>query len=170
MKKVLMLHGLGGEADPVLSKVINMFGCQTEFPQLDFAEEWYYDKCKYLVEAMAMEYKDVDVIIGLSLGGYLGFILANHLNKPCILINPSVNRAKSKLAIRNFDFKFELTNPETEVFFGDLDDVVPNENTTEYFDRIQYEYTPHIVKGMEHGFDIYEFIYILRNSKILQSK
>lgn len=165
-KTVMVLHGLGGNPAQDRIDYLEKLGYNVIYPHIDFEKEWNKDKCNSLVNNIVNMYNDVDLFIGMSLGGYLAFILANIYDKHCILINPSLNREKSKLKIKDFDYNYQITNPHTDVFHGELDKVVNIYDTIDYLHSINYKYELIEVKSMEHRVPISNFINILRRSDI----
>ena len=166
-KKVIFFHGLGGKPNETIKKVLEHFGYNVKFPHIDYYDEWDYDECKSLFEESIYLAKDCDLVIGLSLGGYLAYLVANHLGNDCILINPGIDRSKTKLEIKEFDCPKSMNNCNLEVFLGDKDDLIPNEYTINYLKDNNIKSKIHIVKGMEHGFDLNEFIDILKSSNLI---
>ena len=78
-KKVLILHGLGGEPSIEKSEVFEKRGYEVIFPHIDYFKEWEKDKCKSIFNKLLHFSKNVDLIVGQSLGGYTAFLLSNVL-------------------------------------------------------------------------------------------
>lgn len=167
-KSVLVLHGYGGRPASDRTRALSQRGYRVYYPHIDFDMEWEKDNCQSIIQYFIEKYRDVDALIGFSLGGYLAFIIANAINKPCILINPALNRKTTKLKIKSFDFNFDITNPRTEIFFGENDNIVNKEDVIDYLNSIDYKYIDNTVKMMEHRCSFTNFKNILNRSKIIK--
>lgn len=167
-KSILVLHGYGGRPAPERTRVLGRRGFKVYYPHIDFDKEYAKDKCSSITNYLVERYSDVDAIVGLSLGGYLAFILANKLEKPCVLINPALNRKTTRLNIKEFDYDFPITNPRTEIFFGEKDTVVDKQFTIDYLNSINYKYIDSEIKMMEHGCPLNHFKTILNRTKIIR--
>lgn len=151
-KKVLILHELGGEPSQEKAEVFEKRGYEVVFPHIDYFKEWEKDKCKSIFNRLLNISKDVDLIVGQSLGGYTAFLLSNILNINTILINPSLDRSKTKLDIKNFDLGFDIkyNNPNIEIYFGKLDTLIPMEITKNFLKENNLKYKQIIISDMEH--------------------
>lgn len=160
-KKATFYHGLGGERNPDKIHLLKEMGYDTYYPNIDFDDEWYYDKCKSLFLRELVRSKNSNIIMGTSLGGYLAYNVAKALNKECVLINPSINRKMSKLNIREFDMNYVAKFPKIKVFFGELDDYVIDKYQIETLEENgdDYEYTH--IPDMDHGLPLDKFKEIL---------
>jgi len=88
-----------------------------------------------------------------------------------LLINPAVNRRRSTTGIGSYN-NFNIPKDETpniEVFFGEIDDVVPKEYTQEFFHQTGEHYNAYIVKRMHHCFAPWEFEFIIKNSPLIKA-
>lgn len=181
MKKLIFLHGYGGEPIPEITEIFKTIGWQTIQHYIDYDEEWDKDRCKSITEKVAKDGRDCDLIIGLSLGGYTAHLVANHLGKDCILINPGIDREKSQVFLGNqfptggelevkkdFDFPMEFNKCRLEVFLGGRDFQIPNSRTTDYLEKMDIKADVHLFKDMYHVFDIEEFIDIIKTSKFIE--
>lgn len=181
MKKLIFLHGYGGEPIPEITEIFKVIGWQTIQHYIDYDEEWDKDRCKSITEKVAEDGRDCDLIIGLSLGGYTAHLVANHLGKDCILINPGIDREKSQVFLGNqfptggelevekdFDFPMEFNKCRLEVFLGGRDFQIPNSRTTDYLEKMGIKADVHLFKDMYHVFDIEEFIDIIKTSKFIE--
>jgi predicted esterase YcpF (UPF0227 family) len=132
MKKAIFFHGYGGEPIPVITEIFKHLNYEMIQPDIDFDEEWDFDNCKSLFYESIDNASDCDLIIGLSLGGYLAYLVANALGKDCIIINPGIDRSKTLLHIKEFDCPKLENKCNLEVFLGDRDIQIPNKNTINY--------------------------------------
>jgi esterase/lipase len=167
MKKIIFFHGYGGEPIPEITEIFKYIGYNTIQQYIDYDEEWEIDKCKSITEESIELAKDCDVIIGLSLGGYTAHLIANHLQKKCILINPGLDRDRSLLHIKEFNYPHIVNNCPLEVFLGGRDFQIPNHYTTEFLERKEIESRVEKLDEMYHVFNLDEFIDIVKMSNFI---
>jgi hypothetical protein len=167
MKKAIFFHGYGGEPIPVITEIFKYLGYEMIQPDIDFDDEWDLDKCQSLFYESIDDAGDCDLVVGLSLGGYLAYLVANSLGKNCIIINPGIDRSKTLLHIKDFDCPKIENSCNLEVFLGDRDIQIPNKNTINYLLSRNIEARVEIIKGMQHVFDLNEFIQIIKMSKLI---
>lgn len=119
----LYIHGL--DSAPLKEKldILNATGMSVFALHLDYRNQ---KNCYNLLENFAKQ-NDINFIVGSSLGGYLGFWLAEQLGVPCLLYNPA-------LAYRSIDNV--LVPPIGKSFcplrimvLGKLDDVILPQDT-----------------------------------------
>ena len=164
-KKIIFFHGYGGTPIQEVTEILNYLGAEEVIQTyIDYDYEWDLDKCKSLFEKSLIQSKDCDLIIGLSMGGYTAHLVANNLNKDCILINPGLDRERSRVHVKDFDCDKTINNCNLEVYLGDMDYQIPNNYTTEYLDRHSINARIEIIKNMGHVFNIHEFVDILKMS------
>ena len=82
--KILYLHGLNSYLHQDRREVLTPYG---EI----FAPVFDYKNNPDLFTHLYEEYQNIDVIIGSSAGGLIGYFLAQKLQKPCALFNPALN-------------------------------------------------------------------------------
>lgn len=167
-KKAVFFHGYGGEPIPVITQIFNYLGYDMVQPHIDFDEEWDFDECRSLFLESIRNYSDCDLIVGLSLGGYLADLVANSLSKNCIIINPGIDRSKTRLHIKDFDCDRVINNCNLEVYLGDRDFQIPNSYTIDYLNKNNINARVEIIKGMEHVFNLEEFIQIVKMSNFIK--
>jgi len=167
MKKVIFFHGYGGEPISEITEIFKYIGCETIQQHIDYDEEWEKDFGKSITEQSIELAKDCDLIIGLSLGGYTAHLIANHLEKKCILINPGLDRSRSLLDIKEFDYPQIVNNCPLEVYLGGRDFQIPNHYTTEFIERMGIEARVETLETMYHVFNLDEFIHIIKMSKFI---
>lgn len=167
MKKVIFFHGYGGEPIPEITEIFSHLGWETIQQHINYDDEWDLDRCKSITEESVKLSKDCDLIIGLSLGGYTAHLVSNHLGKDCILINPGIDRSRSLLHIKDFDFSHVVNNCRLEVFLGGRDYQIPNNYTTDFIERKGISARVETLKDMYHVFDLEEFITIIKMSNFI---
>ena len=153
MKKVLYLHGLESDQGG---------------PKVDYLSS------KYLVCAPKLDYKDpncfqnihkslsennFDLIIGSSMGGYLGFIMGEIFEIPTILFNPALH---SRSFEPNNHFKPQLGNTVHHIVLGSKDEFIDPKTTKKMIKDITLNSPQSIktetVKGMGHRIPLDIFI------------
>ena len=166
-KKVIFFHGYGGEPIQPITEIFNYIGYDVIQSHIDYDYEWDLDKGKSLFEDSIRQSSDCDLIIGLSLGGYTANLVANHLSKNCIIINPGIDRERSRLHIKDFDCDTKTNNCDLEVYLGNRDFQIPNNYTLEYLERNNIKARIEIIENMEHCFNMNEFIAIMKMSNFI---
>jgi hypothetical protein len=124
MKKVLYLHGLeSNQGGPKVDFLTNMF--ITHAPAMDYRDPFIAVKLAHIMENF-----QPDLIIGSSMGGYVGEILAETYGVPAILFNPAIHSRSINPAI---DFPIEGEQAELQerkiVVLGKDDKVIDPELT-----------------------------------------
>jgi len=85
MKKIMYLHGL--ESSNVCDKVDFMRErAEVLAPSIDYRKSNIEEELMYMVESFSP-----DLIIGSSMGGFVGMLLANHYNIDCLVFNPAIH-------------------------------------------------------------------------------
>ena len=167
-KKAIFFHGYGGEPIQVITDIFKYLGYDMIQPYIDFDDEWDLDRGKSLVEEMLSKSADCDLIIGLSLGGYLADLVANNLGIDCILINPGIDKRKSQLHIKDFDCPRAINNCNLEVYLGGMDFQIPNNYTLDYLKRNNIDARIETLQDMGHVFNLDEFIEIVKMSNFIK--
>lgn len=164
---VSVYHGAGGRPAKDRIDLLSSMGYEVLYPFIDFEKEWDLDRCKSLFQRELNSIKDVDILVGFSLGGYLAYLLAKHTGKDLILVNPSLDRSKSLLKVREFDVEDMNNLGKVEVFFGENDTLIPKESQIDFLNKNNINFTQYIVKDMEHRTPINKFEEIINRSSIL---
>jgi predicted esterase YcpF (UPF0227 family) len=149
MKKVLYLHGLesdqgGPKVDYLSSKYLV---CA---PKLDYKDPNCFQNIFDLLQD-----DDFDLIIGSSMGGYLGFIMGEIFEISTILFNPAVH---SRSFEPNNQFKPKLGNTAHYVVLGGKDDLIHADQTVEYLDSYGVIYNKSEIPTMAHQIPLDIFI------------
>jgi hypothetical protein len=157
MKKVLYLHGLesnqgGPKVDYLSSK------CLICAPKLDYKNP----DCFQNIHKLLSE-NDFDLIIGSSMGGYLGFIMGEIFEIPTILFNPALH---SRSFEPNNHFKPQLGNTFHYIILGNQDDIIDPNTTTKMLKDIipnkiddkSFKYYIENIEGMGHRIPLDIFI------------
>lgn len=167
-KSIAVYHGLGGSPAQDRIDVLKSLGyTHILYDHIDFQKEWELDRCKSLMIRQVNRAKDVDLLMGFSLGGYIAFELAGYISKNLILINPAIDRTKTKLDIKKLDFVEGKNFKNIEIFLGDSDKLIDKNITIDFINRENIPAKIEIIKGMEHRVPINYFQEILNKSKLI---
>lgn len=165
-KSCVIYHGFGSEPNPFRNKMLNAAGYVVLCEHFDYQKEYELDRGKSLFEAELKKIRGVDLILGISFGGYLGYKLSKATGIDLLLINPALNRKKSKSPVE-YDIPDYSMKSNIDIFFGEFDTAVPKENTIEYLKEVGEDYTSNILEGMEHRTPESYFIRILKESYLI---
>ena len=117
MKKILYLHGL--ESSNVCDKVDFMRErANVLAPSIDYRKSNIEEELMYMVESF-----EPDLIIGSSMGGYCGLMLANYYNVECIAFNPASHSRPIEPNLKSLqyeDIHYDLTNKNMTREVGDI--------------------------------------------------
>ena len=153
-KRVLYLHGL--ESSNVCDKVDFMRErVDLLAPSIDYNKSNIEAELMYMVEAFKPE-----LIIGSSMGGHVGLMLANYYNIDAIVFNPAIHSRPIDpkldiLASREPNFNFQPV-----VVLGLEDDVINPLITKEILDDAFIECVVEEIEGMGHRIPLLQFEHI----------
>ena len=121
---ILYIHGLNGSLSPEKQTILEQYGTMIS-PSIDYhnipnAIEWLYDTYKN---------KTIDVIIGSSMGGFIGFHLCKLMQKPALLFNPALASRSVEQQIPNTPFN---NGNNISIVLGAKDTVVDPKGTLIY--------------------------------------
>lgn len=167
-KKVILYHGLNSNPASDKKKFLKGIGIDLTQDHHDYQKEYDLDRGKSFMLEQENKASGYNVIMGISFGGYVAYMLACRLQKiPLILINPAINRSVTKTKIGDYNYEYTNLKPQKiEYFYGEKDTsvrlednkkMVPNDVTTFYE-----------IKKMEHRVPISFFADICRQSQILK--
>ena len=130
---ILYLHGLDGDLAPEKRKILEKYG-KVLSPAIDYRKE--YNSIELLVEQFKNE--DIKAVIGSSLGGFVGYYIADAYKLPSLLFNPALNSRSvgQKVPIyRNPYLSFK------QIVLGAQDDVVDPKGTFSFLSINLQEHT-----------------------------
>ena len=155
MKKILYLHGLessnvGDKVDFLKENAIVVA------PAIDYSKPSLEEELLYIVEKFSP-----DLIIGSSMGGYVGMILANRYNIECILFNPAIHSRPMEPALKSLQYDDIKHNFNPIVILGMEDDVINPLISKEMLDDALAYCNIAEIKGLGHRipFDVFVDIY-----------
>lgn len=82
---ILYLHGLESKLNPEKRAILERFGAVIA-PDLDY----YCDPNVFISLMNSNENNRFDVVIGSSMGGFMGYYIANTIKCPALLFNPAL--------------------------------------------------------------------------------
>jgi len=124
MKKILFLHGL--ESSNVGPKVDFLREhANVVAPKIDYQDDSLEEKLMYVVENFQPDY-----IIGSSMGGYVGSLLANKYGIKNLLYNPAIHSRSMEPKLNRLVNESANYFVELNVVLGNQDEVI-NPNITE---------------------------------------
>jgi len=149
---ILYLHGLLGSLNVEKRKCLEVHG-QVIAPQIPYESE--KDCISWLFQTY--KNKQIDVIIGSSLGGFAGYYLSQLLQKPTLLFNPALAARSVEQHIPEIEIPHQHS---LHLILGANDDVVDPKKTlkfiAEHFPATQ-NYFLQIKKGLSHRIPISVF-------------
>ena len=166
-KTAVVYHGFGGSPSSDRIEYLESIGYNVIYPHIDYEEEWNKDRCLSLFRDQLNIAKKSDLIIGISLGGYIAFEISGYLSKDIILINPALDRTKTKLNIKKFNIDSKTNYGKIEVFFGENDTVIDSDITINYLNRNSISFDYSIIENMEHRLPFDKFLDIINKSKLI---
>lgn len=133
MIKTLYIHGLDSHPVPGKLEIMRGAGLDVTALHLDYRKQ---DDAYLMLKKEALV-KEVQFIVGSSLGGFLGNWLAEELGLPCLLFNPAMNFQ----SVMNLDIPqlSTLSCPFRLVVLGASDDSVDPVENLEYFKHKERE-------------------------------
>lgn len=151
----MYLHGL--ESSNVCDKVDFMRErANVLAPSIDYRKSNIEEELMYMVESFSP-----DLIIGSSMGGFVGMLLANHYNIDCLVFNPALHSRPiepnmSKLISSDIDPSFIPV-----VVLGLEDEVIDPAKSEDMLEQVDFHCDIERVEGLGHRipFDVFVNIY-----------
>lgn len=151
--RILYIHGLDSRPNPERISSLEAEGHQVFALHLDYRlQPNSYKQLRRLARE-----REVEAIVGSSLGGLMGFWLAEELGLPCLLFNPAVYYGREKA---NIKLEAQLGCPQRWVVIGADDEVVDPEISWQYFADIgPQSHGQHVIwwQGLGHQIDLETF-------------
>lgn len=167
-RTIALYHGYGSSPSQYRKDFLSEVGFDDVISDyIDYDYEWKLDRCKSLFEREIKKCRNVDVIMGFSLGGYLSFKLSGVLSIDLMLVNPALDRDKTLLDIKHFDAPSEKNFKKVELFLGDEDTLIDKNITVGYLKKENIKFSQFIIRGMEHRTSPDDFVNILNKSSII---
>ena len=155
MKKIMYLHGL--ESSNVCDKVDFLKEHNIVLaPSIDYRKSNIEEELMYMVESF-----QPDLIIGSSMGGHVGLMLANYYNIEAIVFNPAIHSRSIEPNLERLEAKDPRFNFQPLVVLGLEDDVINPLITKEILDDALFYCDIEEVENLGHRipFDVFVNIY-----------
>lgn len=152
MKTILYLHGLeSSQGGPKVEFLASKgFVCA---PDLNYFDPALEDKLLGIVEKISP-----DLIIGSSMGGYVGMLLASVYNLDCIVFNPALHSRPVEPKLSKLDFIEPGYNFMPVVALGVEDDIIDHTITEDVLLKADFYSDIEKVQGMGHRFSYDAFV------------
>jgi len=155
MKKIMYLHGL--ESSNVCDKVDFLKErAEVLAPSIDYRKSNIEEELMYMVESFKP-----DLIIGSSMGGHVGLVLANYYKIEAIIFNPAIHSRPIEPKLDRLEAKDPRVNFQPLVVLGLEDDVIDPAKSEDILEQVEFYCDIERVEGMGHRvpFDVFVDIY-----------
>lgn len=150
---ILYLQGLDSSLSIEKRQILEPFG-NIIAPDLDYRAN------PNMIETLYNEYenKNIDAIIGSSMGGFAGFYLSKLMQIPALLFNPALPYRTSVL--QNIPIIEEKNNHLLQIVIGNQDDVILAKDNLAFITNlfpVKYDFRLHLINELSHGipFDVF---------------
>lgn len=142
---ILYLHGLKSKLNSEKKMLLQKYGTV-------FSPDILYAENSNSINDLYQEFrtKNIDVIIGSSMGGFSAYYLSKLLKIPALLFNPAFEFGETLLTIPK---EITESNHLTQIVLGNLDDVIPAFQNLKYIiENIEKsdELRLHLLNNMGH--------------------
>lgn len=151
MRKLLFLHGLNSYPKEEKLSILRQNCDELIVPEIDYSRP---DLQNFFLEII--KDKDINCIIGSSMGGLSGYILAKYLGCQALLFNPAF--------IRMENYSLELpknvnNNYHYKIVFGAIDEVIDYQTSLDFLSENETEdrYNYIILPTLAHQIDVETF-------------
>lgn len=166
-KKIILYHGLNSNPASDKKKYLQTIGVDLTQDHHDYKKEYQKDHGESFMLEQENKAKGYNIIMGISFGGYVAYMLACRLRKPVILINPAINRSVTKTSISEYNYNYQNMKPlKIEYFHGELDKAVLFSEQKKVIDTSITKFIE--IKSMEHRVPIKFFKEICEKSELLK--
>ena len=146
---ILYLHGLDGDLAPEKRTVLEKYG-KVLSPAIDYRTE--YNSIELLVEQFKNE--KIQVVIGSSLGGFVGYYIADAYKLPSLLFNPALASRSVSQKVPTYKDPYLSFK---QIVLGTQDDVVDPKGTLAFLAKNLQEHTNydiHVRQELGHRISI----------------
>ena len=148
---ILYMHGLDGSLADDKRSSLMMYG-EVFAPQID------YRSSEDVFNALVTEYKDknIEVVIGNSMGGLGAYYISQVFNRPCLAFNPALPYSS---VVQILPINLALRDKYLQIVIGWKDDVIKAKDTVLFLEENAkgVNYNLHIHSLMGHRVPISEF-------------
>jgi len=152
--KVLYIHGLHSNPNPLKLSILEKLGLEVVSPFIDYEKEKV--EVYKRVRKIAQE-DDIDLIIGSSLGGFIAYWLSRDIDKPALLFNPALYFESMQAYIPKIK---EQNNPAIYVCLGEKDTQVAPQEVRKYLSKqvdVHNNTKVMMASWLAHGIDLKTF-------------
>ncbi len=149
---ILYLHGLDGDLAPEKRIILQKYG-KVLSPAIDYRTE--YNSIELLVEQFKNE--KIQAVIGSSLGGFVGYYIADAYKVSSLLFNPALARRSVSQKIP--DYKNPYLSFK-QIVLGAQDDVINPRDTFTFLSKNLQSHTNydiHVRQDLGHQINIIAF-------------
>lgn len=152
MKRILFLHGL--ESSNVCDKTNFLRRrCILNAPSINYSSPSLEEDLMYIVESFKP-----GLIIGSSMGGYVGMMLANYYNIDSIVFNPALHSRPIEPKIDKLISVDPIFSFTPVVVLGMADDVVDPAKTEDILEQCDFYCDIERVENLGHRIPIDAFV------------
>lgn len=141
---ILYLHGLDSSLNAEKRLILEKFGTVLG-PEID------YRKDENSIESLLNTFrnKDINVVIGSSMGGFAGYYIAQALQRPALLFNPALAKRSVPQAVPNYPNGVTTLK---HIVLGANDDVIDPKSTLNFLANSlgSDNYTIKVRQGLGH--------------------
>ncbi|SHI41751.1 hypothetical protein SAMN04487911_10211 [Arenibacter nanhaiticus] len=125
---ILYIHGLESTLSDAKRNLLEKYG-RVEAPLMDYKEH------NQIFDTLYNTYKnaDIDLVMGSSMGGFMGYYLARALKVPALLFNPALTY---RSVVQEIPSKLEHCNKYLQVILGSQDEVVNPMDTIAFLSQL----------------------------------
>lgn len=146
---ILYLHGLSSALGPEKRKILEKYG-KVFSPSIDYKTE------SNAIGLMVEQYKNekIKVVIGSSMGGFLGYHISSALQVPSLIFNPALAARSVYQKIPTYKKSYYSLR---QIVLGTKDDVINPKDTLSFLSKTLDEHTDyhiHIRQDIKHQIPI----------------
>ncbi len=143
---ILYLHGLDSNLSIEKRQILEKFGTV-------FAPDLDYRSNSNMISFLENEYenKNIDAIVGSSMGGFTGFYLSKMLQIPALLFNPAL---PYRTVHQNITVIEQANKQKLQIVIGKQDDVILAKDNLEFISKLlssDYDIRLHVNEELGHS-------------------
>lgn len=146
---ILYIYGLDSKLSPDKKTILEKFG-NVFTPDVDY----YNDRQAIESILFQMKNRNIDAVIGSSMGGFAGYYISTILGVPALLFNPALETRSVQQDIP----ETKITSQTSKKFLlGAIDDVIDPGETLRFLSRNYNDHTDfhlHIMPGLTHNIPV----------------
>ena len=127
---IIYLHGFNGNVDPKIYSVLEKHGDNVIYEKINYAGT------RNLADLYSRYLKEGILVIGNSLGAYIGFQVSNYGNVPALLFNPSFN-FKSGGELRYMENSHQCF--QKKIILSINDEILDQKKNVKYLKELGYD-------------------------------